>query len=226
MKLRKILFTIVIIFLAAGCSVKNISNENINKNLDIILKNKIKYANHDAIGYQYYLPSGVSVKEVNDFNQVLYSHGNTYYLYADVVSYYHKVTKKYKKDSSAFISKKLKYKNKVGYLEVNEDEGKYFIEMMFNYAKVEACVSKADLNDTLVNMSYILSSVKYNKNIIETLLGNQKYDLSENEEYNIFNSKKTSSESKFLDYVNEYDNYNSEVENLMEHEDIETNKNE
>ena len=98
--------------------------------------------------------------------------------------------------------------------------------MMFNYAKMEAYIPKEDLNETITNMSYILSSVKYNKNIIETLFGNQKYDLSENEEYNIFSSKGTSSENQFLDYVNEYDNYNGEVENLIEHNEVETDKDE
>lgn len=226
MRLRKLLFTIMMLFLVTGCSVENISNKDINKNVDIILNNKIKYSNQDAIGYQYYLPNGINVKEVMDFNQVLYSNGNTYYLYADVVSYYHKVSKEYKKDSKAYISKKLDYGKKTGYLEVNKDGNKYFVEMMFNYAKIEAYVSKKDLNETISNMSYILSSVKYNKNIIETLLGSQKYDLSENEEYNIFDSKKTNSEDKFLDYVNEYDNYNGEIENLIEHEEVEANKDE
>ena len=61
---------------------------------------------------------------------------------------------------------------------------------MFNYAKMEALVTESELNETISNMSYILSSVKYNDKIIETLIGNKKYDLSDNETYNIFKSKK------------------------------------
>lgn len=224
MKRKKILALVLIIFFVCGCKSELITNKNIEVNMDKILTKKVKYANKDAIGFQYYLPNGVTVKEVNDFNQTLYSNGNTYYLYADIVSYYHKVSKKYKIDNNAYLSKKLSYRNKEGYLEINEDEGKYFIEMMYNYAKIEASVPKYDLNDTIINMSYILSSIKYNNDIVENLLGSEKYDLSEDEAYNIFNSKKSSKEDNFLDYVNEYDKYDGEVKSLMDKDEVETNK--
>lgn len=226
MKKKKILALLLIMLFICGCKNELITNKNVEINMDKILTKKIKYVNKDAIGFQYYLPNGVITKEVKDFNQTLYSNGNTYYLYADIVSYYHKVDKKYKVDNNAYLSKRLNYRNKKGYIEINEEDGKYFIEMMFNYAKIEASVSKYDLNDTIINMSYILSSVKYNDDIIETLLGSEKYDLSENEEYNIFNSKKSSKEDNFLDYVNEYDKYDGEVKSLMDKDDVKTNKDE
>ena len=94
--------------------------------------------------------------------------------------------------------------------------------MMFNYAKVEAYVSKYDLIDSISNISYVLSSIKYNKNTIETMLGSGKYDLGENETYNIFETKKTT-DGNFLDWVNEYDTYNgdnSSLESLIEQDEI------
>lgn len=224
MKVHKILLLFLLIFLITGCKVEKLSNKDIEKNIDIILNKNNKYLNQNAIGYQFYLPNGVSVKEVTDFNQTLFSKSNKYYLYSDVVSYYHKVKNEYKINKKAYLSKKLKYGKKFGYIEINEDSGKYFVEMMYNYAKIESYVKKEDLNDTVINMCYILSSVKFNDNVIETLLGEAKYDLSDNETYNIFKTKKTESNSTFLDYVNEYDNYDGEVKNLIEQEEIETQK--
>ena len=220
MKLHKFLCFIFILFLITGCKVQELSSDNYYKNIQTILKSNIKYSNQDAVGYQYYLPSGISVLDVNDFNQTLYTNGNKYYLYADVVSFYHKVNSNYKVDKNAYISKKIKYKKNQGYLEVNRDSNKYYVEMMYNFAKIEAYVKKDDLSDTITNMSYILSSVKYNTNVIETLVGNQKYDLSDSEIYNIFNTKKGSSEDQFLKYVNEYDIY-SGAEDLIEAKEIE-----
>lgn len=209
----------LLVLLFTGCTIENISNEDIIKNVDIILNKKVKYSNANAVGYQYYLPSNVNVKRVNDFNQELYSNGNSYYLYADVVSYYYKVNSDYEINDKAYISKVLSYDGKEGYIEVNKQKDNYFIEIMYNYAKIEALVSKYDLIDSISNMCYILSSIKYNDKIVETLIGNKRYDLSDNETYNIFKSKKKN-EGNFLDYINEYDTYDGNVESLLEKNEI------
>ena len=226
MKVHKVLLLLLLLILVTGCNIKQLASDSINTNVETILSKKSKYSNKNAIGYQYYLPNGVTELEVNEFNQTLLSDGNKYYLYADVVSYYHKVKKQYKINKNAYFSRTLDYRKKYGYLEINEDSGKYYIEMMFNYAKIEAYVKKNEINNTIINMSYILSSIKYNDNIIETLLGNAKYKLSEDETYNIFNTKREVQKSTFLDYVNEYDNYDGEVKNLIEQAEIEANKEE
>ncbi len=220
MSIKKTLVAIFCLLVFTGCTIENISNDNIMKNVDIILNKEIKYLNKDAIGYQYLLPTNMNIKRVSDFNQEITSNGVSYYLYADVVSYYYKVKTNYKKNKKAYISEKLSYGGKKGYLEVNREENGYFIEMMFNYAKIEASVPKSKLVDAISNISYILSSIKYNDNIVETLIGNKKYDLSENETYNIFKTKKKN-EGNFINYINEYDNYEGEdIENLIEKEEI------
>ena len=121
------------------------------------------------------------------------------------------------------MSKKLENKDKFGYLEINKVNDKYYIEMMYNYAKVEAYVPKYELVDSVSTISYILSSIKYNDNVIESMLGESKYDLGDNETYNIFKTKKNT-DGNFLDYINEYDNYNGqeEAESLIEKEEIDT----
>ena len=219
MNIKKVLMIIICLFVFSGCKIENISDNNIDKNIETILSRKTKYLNKDAIGYQYYLPKYMTVKNTNEFNQEIYFNGNTLYLYADVVSYYHKVKRNYDIDKNAYISKKINKNKKTGYLEVKEYKNKYYVEMMYNYAKVEGYCNKYDLVDTINSISYILSSIKYNDNVIETLLGDKRYDLSENETYNIFKTKKKS--SNFLDYVNEYDKYNGEdLNNLIEKEEI------
>lgn len=217
--IKKMLISLLVLLLFTGCSIQDISNNDVMKNVDTILSKEIKYSNADAVGYQFYLPSNVNVRRVNDFNQELYSNGISYYLYADVVSYYYKVNEDYTIDDKAYISESLSYNEKNGYIEVNEVEDNYFIEVMYNYAKIEALVPKSELINSISDICYVLSSIKYNDKIIETLIGNKKYDLSDNETYNIFKTKKKS-EGNFLEYENEYDNYSGNIESLIEKDEI------
>ena len=225
MRQKKIIL-FLLIFLFTGCRIVNINTNNYLKNINNIIKNNNKYTSDNAIGYQYKLPSGVTKLESNEFNEVLISNNEKYYLYADVVSYYYKVDKKYKVDKDAFLSSEIKNNDKYGYVEVNKDGEKYYVEMMYNYSKIESYVSKKDLKDTLNNMAYILSSIKYNDNVIKNMLGDEKYNLSTNQKYNIFNVKKNNT-STFLKYESEYDTYNGEdaSKDLIEKKEIEHDTN-
>jgi len=212
----------LLIFLFTGCSIVNINTNDYLKNINNIIKRDSKYTSDNAIGYQYELPTGVTKIESNEFNEVLISNDEKYYLYADVVSYYYKTQENYKVDKKAYLSSELKNNDKYGYVEVNKDNDRYYVEMMYNYSKIEGYVDKKNLRDTLNNMAYILSSIKYNDNVIENLLGNEKYNLSENQKYNIFNIKKANNNS-FIKYEREYDTYNGEDagKDLIEKKEIE-----
>ena len=90
--------------------------------------------------------------------------------------------------------------DKDGYLEINkQDDERYFIEFMYNYSKMEALVDYEDINDVILNMSYILSTVKFNNNVIKVILDDD-FLVSE-EKYDIFTSKKESND--FLKLENE-----------------------
>ena len=227
MKMRKVLLfllMVVVTVTCTACSIRNISSDDYIKNIETIVSRTSKYTNTNAIGYQYYLPNGVTVAEVSDYNQRLYSHGENYYLYADIVSYYHNVYSPYKENEDAFISEKIEKDGIQGYVEVNESDGRYFIEMMFNYAKVESLVKKENLKDALNNITYILTSIKYNDDIVENLLGEEKYNLSDGETYNIFKTKKTTNDN-FLKYDDEYGKYDGdEAFDLIEKKEIDQNK--
>ena len=224
MKIFKKFLLLFTIILLTGCTIVNINTKDYKKNIDTILSNNKIYTNKNAIGFQYYLPNGVSDIEVNENNIKLISSSDVYYMYADLVSYYFLVDYGYEIDENAFISEELRYGDKYGYLEVNEDKGKYFIEMMFNYVKIESYVPKKHLYDALNNMSLILSSIKFNNDTVENLLGEKKNSLSENESYNIFETKKTNNDN-FLKYDEEYGTYDGdEAKDLIEKKEINRDK--
>ena len=127
--------------------------------------------------------------DTNQYNEVLYSNGNYYYLYIDIISYYYGVTKEYEVNKDAYYSKKININGKIGYLEINKQENnRYFVEFMYNYSKIEALCDYEDINDIVLNSSYILSTIKFNDKVIKTVLDDE-FLVSE-EKYDIFSSKK------------------------------------
>ncbi len=179
------------LLLLCGCSVVRIDTNSIDNIVSVVLSKNNDLYNQIGKGYKYYIPRGVSYMDTNDYNDVLYSDGNYYYLYIDVVSYYHKVVKNYEEDPNAYYSKKIDINGKQGYLEINKQENdRYFIEFMYNYSKIEVEADYDDINDIVLNTSYILSTVKFNDKVISAVLDDE-FLVSE-EKYDIFTSKKES----------------------------------
>ena len=46
----------------------------------------------------------------------------------------------------------------------------YYLTFVYNYAKIEAVVNEENLNNAVLNASYILSTIKYNEDIVELML--------------------------------------------------------
>lgn len=202
-------------FLVTGCSVRKLNTNDIDKILDNILVSNKKLKHEVFNGYSYYCPKGLKFLEKADYNAMLSDqYNNKYYLYVDVVSYYHEVSNSYKEDKSAYYSKKIEGK-KNGYLEINEVEGSYFIEAVYNYSKMEILCEKDNLSDVIVNVFSLLSSVKYNDKVLETTIGENVLNYEE-ESFNIFTT--TKSDSNYLDYVEKYDNIDGS-NNKIEDED-------
>ncbi len=61
---------------------------------------------------------------------------------------------------------------------------------MYNYSKIEVEADYDDINDIVLNTSYILSTVKFNDKVISAVLDDE-FLVSE-EKYDIFTSKKES----------------------------------
>ena len=98
---------------------------------------------------------------------------------------------------------------------------KYFIKYQYNFAKMEAIVDKNNIKKAIIDMSYILSSIQYNDIVIDSFIGENTLNYSE-EKYTI--DKPNDNEQTFLDYVNTYDNYKGD-ETVNEDNDTINNTN-
>ena len=76
---------------------------------------------------------------------------------------------------------------------------------MYNYAKIEVMVDKDMINETIANSLIILSSIKYNDDIINNLMGKNILNYRE-ETFTIFDKEKN--DSDFLEVIQAYDKYN------------------
>ena len=211
MKKLIVLLSIVTI-LVTGCSINKLDNSNITKNVDMLMSQNVKLYNVFYEGYKYYLPKGISFVNKEDYNAILKDkNNNRYYIYVDVISYYHKIENDYKVKKKSYYSKRINYNNKDGYIQIDEVDNKYFIQFVYNYAKMEAYVSEKELTNAVINMCSILRTVKYNDKVLESLIGDNKLNYKE-EDYTLF--KADSSKESFLDVVEreETDKYKKDLE--------------
>lgn len=204
--MKKIILIFSLVLILTGCSIVRIDTNSIDNILSVILTKNNKLYNQVGQGYKYYLPGGVSYIDSDDSNDILYCNGTYYYLYIDTISYYYNNEIKYKKNKDAYYSKKILTKDGFkydGYVEIIEENDLYYLEFVYNHAKIEAIVEKDDLNDTVLNASYILSTIKYNKNIIKIMLDDDYF---------------TNKTGKYNDYTTNEDsgNFKLEKENTME----------
>jgi len=215
--MKKILLILLILVVSTGCkdikkeSYKNLIDSSIKENYN----NKIYNTYHN--GYKYYLPKYMSIKDGLDYNEKLNSDYFTYYLYVDVISYYNNIKVEYEENKDAFISYKFKYKDKNGYIEINEINNDYLVEIIYNYAKIEVKVDELNLNETIYNSITILSTIKYDKEIIDNLIGENKINSKE-ESLKIFEEKKDNDD--FLEIIEEYDTYEEKESDIPDYEVI------
>lgn len=206
--MKKIILILSLVFILTGCSIVRIDTKSIDNILNVILTKDNKLFNQVGPGYKYYLPGGVTYIKNDDLNDILYCNGTYYYLYVDAISYYYKTENKYVENKDLYYSKKLSTSNGFkypGYLEIEKKDDLYYIEFFYNYAKIEAVVNEKNLNNTVLNAAYILSTIKYNYNIIDLML-EEDYFTNKTEKYNNYNS--SGNDEKFQ----------LEKENVMEKE--------
>ena len=211
--MKKLGLMLLACLVLSGCTAVRIDTNDIDNMVSVILSKNNKLYNHVGKGYKYYVPRGVTYIDTNEFNEKLYSNGNYYYLYVDAVSYYYKKDLDYKENKNAYYSKKFDVDDKIAYLEITKSEkiNKYFIEFMYNYARIETLVDKEDINDAVMNSTYILSTVKFNPNVIKLML-NEDYFINKEENYDEFTSEKSDVETdNFLQYSDQ-DNENKKDE--------------
>ena len=176
-----------------GCTAVRIDTKDTDNIVDVVLSKDNKLYNHIGKGYKYYIPRGMTYIDTNEFNDKIYSDGKYYYLYIDAISYYHqKEIKKEKSENSIY------YNDKKGYIDVKKQDDKYLVEFMYNYARIESLVNKEDINNVILNSSYILSTVKFNNNVIKILLDEDYFKYKE-EKFELFD--KVEKNENFLEYT-------------------------
>lgn len=208
--MKKILIVLCIIYLTTGCTIVRIETENTDNIIDIVLSKENSLYNQVGKGYKYYIPKGVTYIDTNQTNDKLYSNGINYYLYIDVINYYNKKEYEIPDVKDHYYFKEIDINNKKGYVDIIQKKDKYYIKFVFNYAVLEAEVNKNQINEVVLNASYILSTVKYNDTIVELYM-NGDFLSQREEEYTLFKSR--GDNSNFLKYNDEEENIDIE-ENL------------
>lgn len=202
MKKIIVLLSIVVLFLS-GCTVKKLDNTDLGKNIKILLSDDVKLYNVFFDGYKYYVPKGLQILKKDEYNAVfLDKSGNKYYLYIDAISYYHKTENTYMVDDNIHYSNKLDYNDKTGYINIEKIDGKFYIQFMFNYAKMEAYVSEEDLTTVVNNMCYVLRTMEFNDKVLESLIGENVLSYQE-EDFTLFDDD--SSNEDLLEVVGDSD---------------------
>lgn len=196
--MKKAILIMLLVLIVSGCSAVRIDTKSIDNILNVILTKDNKLYNQVGQGYKYYLPGGVTYIDSDDLNDILYCNGSYYYLYIDAINYYYQTDNEYEYKPNAYYSKVINSQDGFkysGYVEVNEKDGLYYLEFVYNYAKIEALVKKDDLNNTILNASYILSTIKYNHNIVKLMLEDD-YFTNKTGKYNNYNTKDNSEKFK------------------------------
>ena len=194
--MKKIVLIVTFIILLSGCT--NIKNASYDDIINIIAM-PTKKANVYRTGNKFHLPREMKITKSKLCNEVLSDKNNIYYLYIDLISYHNKIKNHKEINKESYYSKNIKSNNKEGYVDIKLlKNGKYFIEIMYNYAKIEVIVDEKDIKEVLLNSINILNSIKYTDDVIANLLNKDNLNYIE-EEYNIFNT--TSSDSTIqIDY--------------------------
>ena len=223
---KKLLILAILLLTLTGCT--NLNTLSLDSLTDTLLSKDVNLTNNVFDGYKYYLPKGLKLISKDEYNAILKDeYNNTYYFYIDVISYYNKEEVDYKVNDKAYFSKKLNYNNKNGYLEITKIENTdvYFVEYMYNYGKIEAFVKENEIKSAIINMSNILSSLKFNRTVLETLIGNKVLDYKE-DTYDVMKPKgSTATKDTYLEYEEKYGVYEGYGDNNQEENKIEIEEN-
>jgi len=207
--MRKCLIILIVsLTFFTGCSIKKVETDSLKNIFETVLYRKKKLSNTYMNGYKFYLPKGVTIIDKNEYNLKLKDQKTYYYLYVDTIAYHYKTDNTFTINNKNFFSELLNNGDINGYIDIEEDEDKYFVVLMYNYAKIESYVPKDYLNDALTNMSYVLSTINFNDKVISEYVGN-KGTVSQEESFDIFDSKKES--DTFLKYEEEYGTYKEPI---------------
>ena len=205
--MKKYLLIIAVLFIITGCT--SISDMNYDDIVDKVLSENTHKDNTYMEGYKLYLPSHMTIIGDLKGNNILYSYGDKYYLYVDLISYYNKKQNKYNIVTYDYkYSKNINYNDLEGYVTVSDSKGGYLVEVMYNYAKIE--VITKDVKRAIANSLLVLKSINYNYKIIDSMIGSNAL-VYDSELFELLGPKKKA--DNFLEYVEEYGEYKEKESN-------------
>lgn len=205
--MKKSLLILLILFLLSGCTILRIDSYDYEKIIDKVLSLNIKNYNIVGKGYKYYAPYGIVRTNSSDYNDTLESKNNTYYLYVDVVSYYYKSEILYPDNKDSYFYKKLNYDDKKGYVNIIKKDDKLYVQIFYNYAKIETYIEESELKNAATDISYILSSIKFNDSLLKKMYESGNLESKE-EVYKLFDNKEK--KGNFIEYIKEFDKYDED----------------
>lgn len=197
---KRVIFLVIITLIMTGCTKLDSNVDNI---VDSTMVKNVDKVNTVSTGYELYIPMGVRQLVDNEYNQRFKIKDTDVYLYVDTVSYYYKNKLNYKSDGSYnYYYREVNFNEKDGYIGINKlDDGSFFVEIVYNYAKIEFYTNEEKLPIILSNCLTMVNSIKYNDNLIDMELKNTtdggrevKYELD----------KPKDSESTFYQVLQEF----------------------
>lgn len=157
--------------------------------------------NDVSVGYRYYVPRGVRKINDYDYNQVFLVDDTSIYLYVDIVSYFYKKEVSHSQSSNSSVYKQIVHGDKKGYFELIEKDDICYVQMLYNYSKIEFYTDKNSLNKMIVLSTTILNSISYNDKVIENVLEGSFGEFSE---FNYEVKKPEGANGDFSQYLEEY----------------------
>ena len=215
----KKIIIIIALFLLTGCNTYNLDNMTLEDSVNLAIKSNAELYNVNNVGYRYYLPRGFVLEEDRENIQILKSEGIEYFLNVDLVSYYNKteIARNIQDDLYEYVP--ITNGDKTGFLEIVKNNDYFLIKIVYNYAIIEAQVKEPEVQKSIINMGYIVSSIKYNDNVIKNKFGEDVLELHETT-YQIFGPKKDEETKNYAYYLEQYNNYTGEIENTIKDPDV------
>lgn len=205
--MHKKLILIFCLLLLSGCKLVNKDNNYINNVYNCLSDKNI--TNSVALGYKYYIPKGVKKIKDYDYNQVFLVDDTYLYLYVDIISFYHDKKLQELDKSNAYYYEKFEHNGKLGYILIEECDDQYYLNIVYNYSKIEGYVSHDKVDKMITLSSIILNSVSYNRNTIEKVLEG---DLGQFSEFTYEVKKPEGAKDNFSQYLEEYVQKDTEKE--------------
>ena len=197
---KKITFLMVIMLLLTGCN-------KITNNLDTVVDGVFTLDKVDvntvSTNYELFIPSGVTQVNDREYNQKFKIKNRYIYLYVDTISYFYKNSLNYKQsDNYNYYFKNINFNGKNGYIGINKlEDDSFFVEIVYNYSKIEFYSNQEDLPVMLANSLIIIKSIKYNDSLIKMQLDSGNNDGRELK-YQLDSPKDT--ESTFSNFLQEF----------------------